>query len=182
MISFIKQHSSIINHIIMLNKCQRNHTLFWQQSFIRNGFYTGSFLTLLMSSFPNLEMYNQVHAKVFCVFLIKISHLSHANIVPLIALLVLPFMVLVCCCAGWVFFVIFSIIVSVVLDIFRIVSTITGVVSDVSRIFPIVSCLVSVMVRVVLSLSVVVARFVAVVVPRRWSPAMIVLWKGEVTV
>ena len=98
------------------------------------------------------------------------------------ALLVLPFMVLVCRCADWVFFVIFSIIVSVVLDIFRIVSTITGVVSDVSRIFPIVSCLISVMVRVVLSFPVVVARLVAVVVPRRWSPAMIILWKCEVTV
>ena len=133
-----------------------------------------------MSSFPNLEMYNQVHANVdnLC-FLVKISHLSHANIVPLMALLVLPFMVLVCRCADWIFFVIFSIITSVVLHIFRIISAIAGgVVSDISRIFPVVGCMVSVvMVGVVLSLSVVsvVVRFVVVVVARRRSPATILL-------
>ena len=88
-------------------------------------------------------------------------------------------MVLVCRCADWIFFVIFSIITSVVLHIFRIISAIAGgVVSDISRIFPVVGCMVSVVVvGVVLSLSVVsvVVRFVVVVVARGWSPARILL-------
>ena len=86
---------------------------------------------------------------------------------------------MVCCCADWIFFVIFSIITSVVLDILRIFSAMItgGLVSDISRIFPIVSCLVSVVVRVVLSLSMVsvVVRFVVVVVARRRSPARILI-------
>ena len=85
---------------------------------------------------------------------------------------------MVCCGADWIFFVIFSIITSVVLDILRIFSAMItgGVVSDISGIFPIVSCLVSVVVRVVLALSVVVMFVVVVIVaPRWWSPAIILL-------
>ena len=135
-----------------------------------------------MSSIPNLEIQTSSHKFV----ILKTSNLSHANIIPLNIFLVLPFMVLVCSCrAGWVFFVIFSVIVSVVSDIIRIVSTVTGVFSDISRIVPIVGCLVSVVVGVVVSLSVVVVVVVVAVVfvlvvvvevvTRWWSPTMILL-------